>query len=175
MKPNAKITDVTLDSANLNKHTERGTYMTGKSIDKFQGSFGAGVLDANNIVLDANLRTELFAERGINDIIIIDAKPDTPIYIRYDVLDLTDSDNPARELQLALHQSAIHSYDVDAEMLYTHRMENEALTDDWMFESELIETLSSIGDELDNLASDLASVDDVVVGNVCDCCGGKLK
>lgn len=174
MKPNAKIKDITLDSANLNKHTERGTYMTRKSIDKF-GSRLAGIVDANNRVIDANLRTETYADSGIDDIMIIDADPNIPVYLRYRDLDLTDSDNPARELQLALHQSAIHSYDVDAEMLYTHRMDNEQLTDDWMFESELIETLSSIGDELDDLDSDLASVDDVVVGSVCDCCGGKLK
>lgn len=148
MKPNAKLTDLRLDTANLNRHTERGTYMTGKSIDKF-GSRLAGILDAKNRVIDANLRTEKYAENGINDVMIIDADSNIPVYLRYNDLDLGDSDNPARELQLALHRSGIESFSIDAENLAAHLMEYESLADDWYFESELEDVLKSINLEID--------------------------
>jgi ParB-like chromosome segregation protein Spo0J len=52
-----KLSDITPDDRNANAHTERGTYMLRRSIERF-GFLEPGVLDANNRIIGGNNRTE---------------------------------------------------------------------------------------------------------------------
>ena len=55
-----KLTDITPDDRNANAHTERGTYMLRRSLERF-GFLEPGVLDANNRIIGVNNRTEAAA------------------------------------------------------------------------------------------------------------------
>lgn len=166
-KPNATIKDLTLDTANINSHSKRGVDLTNRSIDKFKAR-GAGILDKHSNVVDANSRTELYADKGINDIMIIDADPNVPVYLRYNDLDLHDSDNQARELQLALHRTQKESWRENPEMLAIHVLEKEDIATDWYFPDELEELLEPLDVDID-LGDDVGQSD-----SVCSKCGRSL-
>lgn len=52
-----KLSQIRQDELNANAHTERGTYMLRKSMERF-GFLEPGVLDANNRIIGGNNRTE---------------------------------------------------------------------------------------------------------------------
>lgn len=143
----AKVTKASLDElhqdlANLNKHAERGSALTRKSIERF-GARLAGVVDKHNRIIDGNDRQIAFGEIDLNEIEIIEASPDKPVYLKFNDLDLADPDNPARELQVALHRSAVESFAVDAENLLAHL--NEGLdVKQWFNQDELDALLVSV-------------------------------
>lgn len=83
--------------------------MTETSVRKF-GSRLAGVVDRHGVIVDGNERSEVYAEVGLNDVQIVKGDPSKPLFVQYDDLDLSDPDNPARELQVALHRSAVTSF-----------------------------------------------------------------
>jgi hypothetical protein len=136
----AKVTKASLDElhqdlANLNKHAERGSALTRKSIERF-GARLAGVVDKHNRIIDGNDRQIAFGEVDLNEIEIVEADPNKPVYLKFNDLDLADPDNPARELQVALHRSAVESFAIDAENLLAHL--NEGLdVKQWFNQDEL--------------------------------------
>ena len=138
----ADLSEITQDPLNLNKHAERGSALTRKSIERF-GARLAGVLDKHNRILDGNDRQIAFGEADLNEIEIIEASPDKPVYLRFNDLDLADPDNPARELQVALHRSAIESFSVDAENLLAAMAEGLD-TSDWFRQDEIDELLAGL-------------------------------
>jgi hypothetical protein len=133
----ADLSEIHQDNLNLNKHAERGSALTRKSIERF-GARLAGVLDRENRIIDGNDRQIAFGEADMNEIEIIEASPDKPVYLRFADLDLADPENPARELQVALHRSAIESFSIDSENLFAAMAEGLD-TSDWFYESELDE------------------------------------
>ena len=56
-----KLSQIRQDELNANAHTERGTYMLRKSMERF-GFLEPGVLDANNRIIGGNNRTETAAD-----------------------------------------------------------------------------------------------------------------
>ena len=90
--------------------------MTEASVRKF-GARLPGVLDRNCKIIDGNERSEVYADVGLTDVQIIKADPSKPLYVQYDDLDLSDPHNPARELQVALHRSAVTSFAEDGDAL----------------------------------------------------------
>lgn len=143
----AKVTKASLDElhqdlANLNKHAERGSALTRKSIERF-GARLAGVVDKHNRIIDGNDRQIAFGEADLNEIEIVEADPNKPVYLKFNDLDLADPSNPARELQVALHRSAIESFTIDAENLLASL--NEGLkVDDWFRQDELDALLAGL-------------------------------
>ena len=138
----ADLSEIHQDKLNLNKHAERGSALTRKSIERF-GARLAGVLDRENRIIDGNDRQIAFGEADLNEIEIIEASPDKPVYLRFNDLDLADPDNPARELQVALHRSAIESFSVDAENLLAAMAEGLD-TSDWFRQDEIDELLAGL-------------------------------
>lgn len=112
----AKLADLTPDPNNINAHSERGRFMTEASVRKF-GARLPGVLDRNRKIIDGNERSEVYADVGLTDVQIIKADPSKPLFVQYDDLDLSDPANPARELQVALHRSAVTSFSEDVDAL----------------------------------------------------------
>ena len=138
----ADLSEIHQDKLNLNKHAERGSALTRKSIERF-GARLAGVLDRENRIIDGNDRQIAFGEADLNEIEIIEASPDKPVYLRFADLDLADPANPARELQVALHRSAIESFSVDAENLLAAMAEGLD-TSDWFRQDELDAMLAGL-------------------------------
>lgn len=138
----ASLNEISQDPLNLNKHAERGSALTRKSIERF-GARLAGVIDRENRIIDGNDRQIAFGEADLNEIEIIEASPDKPVYLRFNDLDLSDPENPARELQVALHRSAIESFSVDAENLLAAMAEGLD-TSDWFRQDEIDELLAGL-------------------------------
>jgi len=138
-----KLATLRTDAANINQHTERGRYMTEQSVRKF-GARLAGVVDKNGIIIDGNERSEVYADVGLDDVVIVDADPTKPVFLRYTDLDLADPANPARELQVALHRSAVTSYAEDIDALMAHLADGLNVSD-WYHEDELSAMLGDMG------------------------------
>jgi len=136
------IEEIRLDPTNINKHSERGNALTDKSIGKF-GPRLAGLLDRNGFIIDGNQRAEIYADKGVGEIEVIKGRTGVPIYVQYDDLDLADPENPARELQVALHRSAIESFSVDAENLLAAMAEGLD-TSDWFRQDEIDAMLAGL-------------------------------
>lgn len=110
-----RLADLLPDQRNANKHTERGTYMLRRSIERF-GFAEAGTLDRHNKIIGGNHRTEAAADvLDADEAIIVEADGRTPIYIRRNDIDL---DTPeGRALAVALNRVAQVSIDFDPDVL----------------------------------------------------------
>lgn len=133
------LADLRQDASNINQHSERGSALTRKSIEKF-GARLAGIVDKHGIIIDGNDRQIAYGELDLDEVEIIPAHPTKPVYLQFDDLDLADPDNPARELQVALHRSAVESWTVDAEALLAH-MQTGVDVGDWFRQDELDELM----------------------------------
>ena len=136
------LRDLTPDAANINAHSERGRYMTEASVRKF-GARLAGVLDRNGRIIDGNERHEVYGEVGLEDVQIIKGDPSRPLFVQYDDLDLADPANPARELQVALHRSAVTSFAEDVDNLAAALAEGLDVSS-WYHNSELDTLLDAL-------------------------------
>lgn len=142
-----RIDELKQDPANVNQHAERGSALTRKSIEKF-GARLAGIVDRNGVIIDGNDRQIAYGEIDMNEVEVIEADPLKPVYLKFNDLDLADPNNPARELQVALHRSAVESWTVDAEALLAH-MQSGLEVDDWYRQKEIDELLSSVSLEFE--------------------------
>lgn len=139
------ISELKQDPVNINQHSERGTALTRRSIEKF-GARLAGIVDRNGYLVDGNDRQIAFGEIGMEEVEVIEASPHKPVYLKFNDLDLADPNNPARELQVALHRSAVESWTVDAEALLAHMGEGLNVGD-WWRQDELDALLAELQPE----------------------------
>lgn len=137
-----KVTDLIPDSANTNRHTERGTGMTRKSVQKF-GPRKPLELDKNGVIIDGNSRQEIYVDVDIDSLEVIDAEPGKVYAVRYPDFDLSDPENPAREYQVAQARAAQLSLEFDPDMMVLHD-EQGVEFDDWFFDWEWEELLDDI-------------------------------
>lgn len=112
----ATLDALTPDGRNPNRHSKRGREVLQKSVRKF-ASREAGTLDRHGNIVGGNNRAQVYAELGLDEITIVKADASRPVFIQYDDLDLTDPQNPARELSVALNRAAQLSIDFDPEVL----------------------------------------------------------
>lgn len=145
-----KATDLIPDTENANAHTERGIAMVEESLRK-RGFRFAGTLDKNNRLVHGNNRHERALDIGLEDAVIIEAEPDKQYYLKFDDLDLTDPDNPARELAYLANRSADVSIDFDPERVTADR--NAGLDLSGMFTDDELDAL----EEEALLAAELAA------------------
>jgi hypothetical protein len=142
-----RLEELRQDPININKHSERGSALTRKSIEKF-GARLAGIVDRRGVIIDGNDRQIAYGELDLSEVEIVKADPTKPVYLQFDDLDLTEDGNPARELQVALHRSAVESWTVDAEALLAH-MQTGVEVDDWFHQNELDQLLASLQPPID--------------------------
>ncbi len=139
-----KLTDITPDDRNANAHTERGTYMLRRSLERF-GFLEPGVLDANNRIIGGNNRTEAAADvLDASEAVVIDIDGKTPVFVRRRDLDLTTPEG--REAAIALNRAAQVGIQFDASELESHMSEGVDL-DDW-FRGDELDALH-VDDDLD--------------------------
>lgn len=150
----ASLRDLTPDSGNINAHSERGRYMTEASVRKF-GARLPGVVDRNGVIIDGNERSEVYADVGLEDVQIIKADPSKPLFVQYDDLDLSDPANPARELQVALHRSAVTSFREDGDALLS-ALESGLDVSAWYHQEELDALIDALNTPLFDEGDDVA-------------------
>ena len=110
-----KLSDITPDDRNANRHTERGEYMLRRSLERF-GFLEPGVLDANNRIIGGNSRTEAAADvLSADDAIVIDIDGRRPVFVRRRDLDLTTPEG--REAAIVLNRTAQVGIEFDPLML----------------------------------------------------------
>lgn len=124
------------DEHNANAHTERGTYMLRKSLERF-GFLEPGVLDANNNVVGGNNRLEAAADvLDAGEAVVIDIDGTRPVFVRRKDLDLNTPQG--REAALALNRSALVGIEFDPAILGDYELSGVNL-DDWFLAGELEE------------------------------------
>jgi DNA modification methylase len=104
----------------------------------------AGTLDKNRRIVHGNNRHERATDIGLDEVVIVKADPGKQYYLQFDDLDLTDPDNPARELAYQANRSAQVSIDFDPEQILADINAGVDLGQFWS------------GDELDAILGDLA-------------------
>lgn len=142
------LSNLTPDNQNANRHTVRGNHLLRTSIEQFGPSRDAIVLDKHGNIVGGNARSEVFADKQMDEVQVIEGLDCTkPVALKFDDLDLSDEDNPARLLSVALNRTAQVNIDFDFEVLANYKEQGIKL-DDFFFESELQKGLEIAGDEI---------------------------
>jgi DNA modification methylase len=133
----AKLSDLIPDASNANLHSERGTYMVSRSLEKL----GAGrsiLIDRDNEIIAGNLTTEQAAAMGLEEVIIVETDGNQLVAVKRVDMDLDDPATGAREMAYADNRAAIVSIDFDPERV---KLDYEAGLDlgDWWQDFELEE------------------------------------
>lgn len=110
------ITDLIPDSANPNRHTNKGRKLLRRSVEQFKAR-EAGTLDRDMGIVGGNHRTQVYQELGVEEVLVIKADPAIPVFLQYDDLELADPENPARQVSIALNRTAQVSIDFDPQVL----------------------------------------------------------
>lgn len=106
------LSEITPDDQNANRHTERGTYMLRKSLERF-GFLEPGVIDRNGRIIGGNNRAEAAADvLDADEAIVIDIDGTRPVFVRRNDLDLTTPEG--REAAIALNRTAQVGIEFDA-------------------------------------------------------------
>ena len=130
-----KSEDLKPDEKNLNRHTLRGEQQVERSLEKFGFRF-AGTVDRNRVIVHGNNRHEKAEQEGIEDVVIVKADPKKQYFLQYDDLDMSDPDNPARELSVVANRTAQVSIDLDMGAIAEEANEGLDLGD-WYYDWEL--------------------------------------
>ena len=99
----AKIGALIPDDKNLNKHTEYGTSLLEKSVERF-GLGRSILLDRNNKIIAGNGITETAGSKGLEDVIIVETTGDKLVAVKRTDIDLDSKEG--RELALADNATA---------------------------------------------------------------------
>lgn len=98
-----KLSDLTPDPNNYNKHTEFGMSLLEKSMRKF-GFAEAGTISEDGVIMSGNARQEVAEMIGLDDVQIIDIDGTRPVYLRRK--GIVSGTKEFKELSLALNASA---------------------------------------------------------------------
>jgi hypothetical protein len=149
-----KLSDITPDDRNANAHTERGTYMLRRSIERF-GFLEPGVLDANNRIIGGNNRTEAAVDvLDASEAVVIDIDGTRPVFVRRRDLDLTTPEG--REAAIALNRTAQVGIEFDPLAIASLLVDDVDLSD-WFHDGELDALLA---DAVERHAAALESMGD---------------
>jgi len=146
----AKLSDLTPDDKNANKGTVRGRAQLEQSMRKF-GFLEPGVLDKNDNIVGGNKRTEVAADLGLDDPIIVETDGTRPVYVRRSDLDLTTK--RGREAAIALNRTAQTGIEFDGSVL-EDLIGAGVEVGDWFFENELEALLGAVGEVESGLLED---------------------
>ena len=98
-----KIDTLIPDDKNLNQHTEFGTSLLEKSVERF-GLGRSILLDKNNRIIAGNGITETAGSKGLEDVIIVETTGDKLVAVKRTDIDLDSREG--RELALADNATA---------------------------------------------------------------------
>lgn len=110
------IREVIQDPENANKHTERGTALVSKSLERL----GAGrsiLLDKHGRIIAGNLTAERAADMGIDEVLVVKTDGRKLVAVQRTDMDLDDPETRAREMAYADNRAAEVSIDFDIEQM----------------------------------------------------------
>ncbi|MCP4364484.1 MAG: DNA modification methylase [Planctomycetes bacterium] len=137
-----KLSDLTPDSHNANKGTERGRHLLETSLSKY----GAGrsiLLDKNGRIIAGNKTAETAGEIGLEDVVIVRTDGKQLVAVMREDLDLNDDDTTARMLAYADNRVGAVSLDFDPEVLLADVTAGLDLGEFW-FDNELEDLFADI-------------------------------
>lgn len=142
MKKIKKLSDLTFDERNANRHTMRGLAMVEESL----GRCGAGrsvLADKNGVLIAGNGTVEVAAGMGVddNDIIVVESDGTKLVVVQRTDLDLNGDDSRARMLAIADNRSAEVSLCWNAAEVATFTAETPDTH--WLFRKDEIEAMNA--------------------------------
>ena len=146
IRENVDPTELTLDDANANRGTERGSFLIAESLRR-GGAGRSIVVDKHGKVVGGNKTLEAAVAAGI-PITIVRSRGDTLIAHQRDDLDLDDPDSPARYLAYMDNRSQQVSMEWDLEQLQRDHMEGKVDLTEFFWVSELQEMGVDVETEL---------------------------
>lgn len=165
----AKVREISIDELiqderNLNRHTERGAELVGKSIGEL--GIGRSVLsDKNGKLIAGNLTTQKVKEAGIKKVIEVETEGDTLVVVKRKDLDLDSTeDNRARVLALADNSTASVSLDFDFEEVKVQEGEFGFDAGEWGLSYSEEETVIDAEDDNFNIPETIHT--DIVPGDL---------
>lgn len=138
-----KISELLPDRSNANLHTERGTYMVGKSLEKL-GAGRSVLLDKNKEIIAGNLTVEQAAAMGLEEVLIVKTDGRQLVAVQRTDMDLDEPETGAREMAYADNRAAIVSIDFDPDQVKLDFDTGVSLGDWWQdFELEELGVIES--------------------------------
>lgn len=144
------ISDLIPDDKNFNRHTERGSSLVKKSLERL--GFGRSILiDKNGKIIAGNLTTEEAGQMGIQDVEVIKSDGTKIIAVQRTDIDL---DTPkGRELALADNRTSEVSLNLDTALIEEVFIDEPEIVEEYYFADELtVEELPEAKEEQDNLS-----------------------
>lgn len=111
---NAKVSDLTFDDKNFNKHTEYGMALLEKSL-RNNGAGRSILIDKNNRIIGGNGVVEVAASIGLDDVQIVETDGTKIIAVKRTDIDLDTKQG--REMALADNATAAADLEWDAETI----------------------------------------------------------
>jgi sporulation protein YlmC with PRC-barrel domain len=127
------ISKLTPDSKNANKHSERGSSMVQKSIEKY-GTGRSILIDKNNVIIAGNLTTEESGQLGIENVQIVESDGTKLIAVKRTDIDIESKEG--RGLALSDNRSAEISLTWDTEVLQEIKESYTEVVDELWSETE---------------------------------------
>lgn len=128
------ISDLIPDDKNFNRHTERGSSLVKKSLERL--GFGRSILiDKNGKIIAGNLTTEEAGQMGIQDVQVIQSDGTKIIAVQRTDIDL---DTPkGRELALADNRTSDVSLNLDTALIEETFIDEPEIVEEYYFADEL--------------------------------------
>ena len=125
---NIKISDLTFDDKNFNKHTEFGMSLLEKSL-RNNGAGRSILIDKNNRIIGGNGVVEVAGQIGLDDVQIVESDGTKIIAVKRTDIDLDSKQG--REMALADNATAAADLSWDAEMLAEVEGEFDISASEW--------------------------------------------
>ena len=143
MKTITSLTDLTPDSENANKHTQRGGGLAAKSVQEC-GLGRSIVVDKNGVIIGGNQMAETVAELGIEDVEVVRSDGTKLVVVQRTDLDMAaPGPNTARKLALYDNRVAEANLDWDAKVLASLQESGAVDISDIWSETEVKTVLSA--------------------------------
>ena len=137
---NIKISDLTFDDKNFNKHTEFGMSLLEKSL-RNNGAGRSILIDKNNRIIGGNGVVEVAGQIGLDDVQIVESDGTKIIAVKRTDIDLDSKQG--REMALADNATAAADLAWDVEMLAEVEGEYDISASEWGVNLELDEDIKS--------------------------------
>ncbi len=165
-----KLSDISPDPANANRHTERGHAMLRDSISQ-HGFAEAGTLDKDGRIIGGNHRFEVAGDLLEGDeALVIEVDGKQPVFIKRNDVDLATPEG--RKLAYALNRVAQVSIDFNPEQLAIDIAEGVSL--DGLFDDDELEELLEGVELPDEFPEYDEGIADDVEFVTCPHCGEKF-
>ena len=134
MKDITHISELIPDDKNFNRHTERGSSLVKKSLERL--GFGRSILiDKNKKIIAGNLTAEEAGQSGLEEVIIVPSDGTKIIAVQRTDIDL---DTPkGRELALADNRTSEVSLNLDTQLIEEVFIDEPEIVEEYYFADEL--------------------------------------